>query len=90
MGTTAARKARKVVDNVAAVLGIELLVAAQAIEFRGAENLGRCTAAAYQRLRQEVDFIEKDLILYSLVNKAIAWLKRWIRRLIFASIRNLF
>jgi histidine ammonia-lyase len=75
MGTTAARKARQVVDNVAAVLGIELLVAAQAIDFRGAENLGLGTAAAHQLLRQEVDFIEKDVILYPLVNKAIDLVK---------------
>jgi len=75
MGTTAARKARKVVDNVAAVLGIELLAAAQAVDFRGAENLGRGTAVAHQLLRQEVDFIEKDVILYPLVDKAIDLVK---------------
>jgi histidine ammonia-lyase len=71
MGTTAARKARKIVDNVASVLGIELLTAAQAIDFRGAENLGLGTAAAYKLLRQEVDFIDKDRVLYPLVNRAI-------------------
>jgi len=75
MGTTAARKARKVVDNVAAVLGIELLVAAQAVDFQGAENLGRGTAAAHQLLRQEVDFIERDVILYPRVNRAIDLVK---------------
>jgi histidine ammonia-lyase len=71
MGTTSARKARKIVDNVASVLGIELLTAAQAIDFRGAENLGLGTAAAYKLLRQEVDFIDKDRVLYPLVNRAI-------------------
>jgi len=71
MGTTAARKARKIVDNVASVIGIELLTAAQAIDFRGAENLGLGTAAAYKLLRQEVDFIDKDRVLYPLVNRAI-------------------
>jgi histidine ammonia-lyase len=71
MGTTAARKARKVVDNVARVIGIELLVAAQAVDFRGAESLGRGTKAAYNLLRQEVEFMEKDRVLYPLINKAI-------------------
>ncbi|MBM4235229.1 MAG: histidine ammonia-lyase [Firmicutes bacterium] len=75
MGTTAARKARKVVDNVASVLGIELLAAAQAVDFRGAENLGCGTAAAHRLLRQEVDFIEKDVVLYPLVNRAIELVK---------------
>jgi histidine ammonia-lyase len=71
MGTTAARKARKVVDNVARVIGIELLAAAQAVDFRGADGLGRGTAAAYRLLRKEVDFLEKDRILYPLIDKAI-------------------
>ncbi len=75
MGTTAARKARRVVDNVAAVLGIELLTAAQAVDFRGAENLGRGTMAAHRLLREEVDYIEKDVILYPLVNIAVDLVK---------------
>ncbi len=71
MGTTAARKARRVVDNTARVIGIELLVAAQAADFRGSEGLGRGTAAAYRLLREEVDFLEKDRILYPLINRAV-------------------
>ncbi|MGM0652025.1 MAG: histidine ammonia-lyase [Bacillota bacterium] len=71
MGTTAARKARTVVDNTARVIGIELLTAAQAVDFRGAENMGRGTAAAYRLLREEVDFLEKDQILYPFIEKAI-------------------
>lgn len=71
MGTTAARKARKVVDNVARVIGIELLVAAQAVDFRGAESLGQGTTAAYNLLREEIDFLEKDRILYPLIEKAV-------------------
>ncbi len=71
MGTTAARKARKVVDNTAMVIGIELLSAAQAVDFRGAENLGRGTSAAYRLLREEIDFLEKDRILYPLIDRAV-------------------
>ncbi len=71
MGTTAARKARRVVDNTARVIGIELLVAAQAVDFRGADGLGRGTAAAYEALREEVDFLEKDRILYPLIDRAV-------------------
>ncbi len=71
MGTTAARKARKVVDNVARVIGIELLTAGPAVDFRDVECLGRGTAAAYRLLRKEVDFLEKDQVLYPLIDKAI-------------------
>lgn len=71
MGTTAARKARRVVDNTARVIGIELLVASQAVDFRGPEGLGRGTAVAYEALREEVDFIDKDRVLYPLIEKAV-------------------
>ncbi len=71
MGTTSARKARTVVDNTARVIGIELLTAAQAVDFRGAENMGRGTAAAYRLLRDKVDFLEKDQIIYPMIEKAI-------------------
>ncbi len=71
MGATAARKARKVVDNTARVIGIELLVAAQAVDFRGAENLGRGTSAAYRMLREDIDFLEKDRILYPIIEQAV-------------------
>lgn len=71
MGTTAARKALQVVNNVTMVIGIELLVAAQAVDFRGAASLGRGTAVAYNLLRDEVDFMESDQILYPLIEKAV-------------------
>ncbi len=71
MGTTAARKARKVVDNTARVIGIELLVAAQAVDFRGAEKLGCGTSIAHSLLRKKVSFLEKDEVVYPLIDKAI-------------------
>ncbi len=71
MGTTAARKARQVVENVNRVLGIELLAAAQAVDFRKNGRLGRGTALAYRLLREEVAFLEQDQILYPLINRAV-------------------
>ena len=71
MGTTAARKALQVVNNVTMVIGIELLVAAQAVDFQGAASLGHGTAVAYNLLRDEVDFMESDQILYPLIEKAV-------------------
>lgn len=72
MGTTAARKARQVVDNVMKILGIEILTAAQAADFRDPGALGRGTARAYALLREEIDFSSSDRILYPLVDKAAA------------------
>lgn len=70
MGTTAARKALQVVENVGRILGIELLAACQAVDFRGAELLGAGTSLAYRELRKKVKFIDEDCILYPLINEA--------------------
>ncbi len=71
MGTTAARKARQVIANVTRIIGIELLVSAQAVDFRGNEGLGHGTARAYSCLRSKIDFLEKDEILYPLIDQAV-------------------
>ncbi len=75
MGTTAARKSRRVIENLAQIIGIELFVACQAIDFQGPEYLGRGTLLAYNRLREEVDFLDKDRILYPLIDKAVELVK---------------
>ncbi|HYF93221.1 MAG TPA: histidine ammonia-lyase [Symbiobacteriaceae bacterium] len=64
MGTTGARKARKIMANVVRVLAIELMCAAQACEFVGPEGLGKGTAAAYQAIRRRVAPLNEDRILY--------------------------
>jgi histidine ammonia-lyase len=63
MGTTGARKARKIQANVTRVLGIELLCAAQAVEFVGPEGLGAGTRAAYEAIRRHVAPLKEDRIL---------------------------
>ena len=69
MGCTAALKARSILDNVERILAIELMAAAQGIDFRKQDLgrdavLGRGTRAAYTLLRQHVPFIERDTVLY--------------------------
>lgn len=62
MGTIAARTARDIITNVKRVLATELMAACQAIDFRKGEGfeLGIGTSVAYDKIRQKVDFIEKD------------------------------
>jgi histidine ammonia-lyase len=65
MGATAALKLRQVAENLELILSIELLCAAQGIDFRkakiGAEKrLGRGTRAIYESIRARVPFVEKD------------------------------
>ncbi len=67
MGTIAARQAREIIDNVASILAIELIAAAQGLDFRREECescLGRGTEAAYDLIRERVPFLEKDTIMY--------------------------
>jgi histidine ammonia-lyase len=69
MGVTAGLKLRAILDNVEGIIAIELMSAAQGIDFRkddvGASTpLGRGTAAAYARVRKRVPFIERDTVLY--------------------------
>ena len=69
MGVTAGLMARQINENVSHILAIELLAAAQGIEFRRADagqdaQLGRGTRHAYALIRQHVPFIEQDTIMY--------------------------
>jgi len=69
MGPFAARKALEVLDNLETILALELLAAAQAVDFRrralgSDKKLGRGTAVAYRLIRERVPFIERDEPLY--------------------------
>jgi len=63
MGMTSANKALVVVENVGRVLGIELLTAAQALDFRQPLKAGRGVQAAYEIIRGVVDHLEEDRAL---------------------------
>ncbi|MDR1916045.1 MAG: histidine ammonia-lyase [Synergistaceae bacterium] len=62
MGTIAARKAATIVSHVTAILGIEIMSSAQAIDLQETRALGRGTQAAYDAIRARVDFMENDRI----------------------------
>ncbi|MFB6181442.1 MAG: histidine ammonia-lyase [Candidatus Magasanikbacteria bacterium] len=60
MGTIGARQALEVVENTENVIAIELLAAAQGVEFRGTEEMGQGTKEAYKKIRNKIDFTQKD------------------------------
>lgn len=64
MGTIAARKARVIIGHAQSVLAIELLCAAQAVDFKDAGLLGTGSAEAYRQLRERVTFMESDRLIY--------------------------
>lgn len=76
MGTIAARKARRIVENTRNVLAIELLCAAQAIDLRAQHkklslNLGNGTKTAYGIIRQNVTKISHDRVISKDMDKII-------------------
>lgn len=81
MGCTAALKARRINNNVERILAIELMSAAQGIDFRkeilGADKrLGRGTQPVYDLIRQHVPFIREDVVMYPYIEAVRQLVKR--------------
>ncbi|MGD9605609.1 MAG: histidine ammonia-lyase [Bacilli bacterium] len=70
MGTTAARGATTILENVSKIIAMELLTACQALDFRAKKQLGKGTRLAYDWVRKEIHFVTEDEIMYYLLNKA--------------------
>jgi histidine ammonia-lyase len=69
MGVTAALKLRDVVDNVERIIALELMSAAQGVDFRKKvigkdKKLGVGTQGVYALIREHVPFIEADTVMY--------------------------
>ncbi len=69
MGTIGAVKAKTVAYNLSRVLAIEILAATQAIDISEGKNLGKGTDVAYKIVRDNVDYIKDDVVLYKEINK---------------------
>jgi len=72
MGATAALKLRDVLDNVERILTIELMSAAQGVDFRRQEigtekQLGQGTRGVYALIREHIPFIESDTTMYGYI-----------------------
>ncbi len=63
MGMTAATKLRTIVDNAEHVISIELLAAAEGLEYRAPLVPGRGVRRAYEQLRARVPRLEQDRAL---------------------------
>ena len=75
MGANAATKCRRVIDNVEKVLAIELLTAAQALEFRRPLQSSPQLETIVAAFRKEVSFNEADRILHDDMMKAIQFIR---------------
>ncbi len=75
MGANAATKCLRVVENVEKVLAIELLSAAQALEFRRPQKSSPVIEEMVAGFRQVVSFNEEDRVLHDDMMKAIAFIR---------------
>lgn len=77
MGANAATKCYRVVQNVEKVLAIELLSAAQALEFRRPATSSAAIEALVSAFRKEISFNSVDRVLHDDMIKAIAFLNKY-------------
>jgi len=75
MGTIAARKARDIIRNAERVVATEILAACQAIDFRQEYTLGKGTKVVYKSVRDVVNFIENDVVMYKEIDKVTELLR---------------
>ena len=72
MGMHAGVQGLRILRNAETVLGIEYLIAAQALDLREGHTFGVGTSAALRCLREHVTFMEEDRVLYPDLNAATA------------------
>ena len=75
MATHAARRLSRMVDNAAAVVGIELLCAAQGIDFHRPSRSSRSLEEVHAAVRQDVPFYEVDRYFAPDIEAACTWVK---------------
>lgn len=75
MGTTGSRHARMIIANVRNVLAIEAFCAAQAVEYRGVENMSPKLYKKWKDIRNIAPAVTEDRIFSKDVNRIIDYLK---------------
>jgi histidine ammonia-lyase len=75
MGANAATKMYRIVNNLYSILAIELLTAAQAIEFRKPLRTSSYLQTFTNTFRQQVSFMQEDRLLHTDIKKAEQFLK---------------
>ena len=76
MGANAATKLYKVMDNLEHILAIELMNAAQGIDFRRPLKTSPLLESFLHAYRKEVPFVKDDIVMYKEIHKTVAFLKR--------------
>lgn len=74
MGATAAIKLGKIMDNLDIIFAIELMNAAQALEFRRPLQSSDMIEDYLAKFRKEVPFVKDDIIMYKEIQKAVSFI----------------
>jgi histidine ammonia-lyase len=75
MGSIAAQKCWRILKNAQTVIAIELLTAAQAIDFHKPLKCGKGTSAAYTTIRKHISHLDDDRILHDDIQIALELVK---------------
>jgi histidine ammonia-lyase len=78
MAANAATKGYRVLQNLKSLLGIELLTAAQALEFRRPYISSAKLEQICGSLRNQIPFMEADRIMYPDLHASVAFIENWI------------
>ena len=76
MGANAATKLFRIMDNLDHILAIELMNAAQGIEFRRPLKTSPLLERFLKEYRKEVPFVQDDIVMYKEINKTVEFLNR--------------
>ena len=75
MGANSATKLLRVLDNTVRVLGIELMTAAQALDFRRPAHSSEAVEELHARFRELVPFIDVDTVMSPLLDRAVKFVE---------------
>jgi histidine ammonia-lyase len=75
MGANAATKLLKIIDNIERILAIELINAAQALDFRRPAKSSPYVEEFIAQYRNEVKFINKDKVMYKEIEATLEFLR---------------
>ena len=75
MGSNAATKLARVALNTERVLAIELMNAAQALDFRRPARSSEAVETLHEKYRKVVPFIDNDCVMYRYIAASIEFLR---------------
>ncbi len=71
MGSIASQKCWRILKNAQTVIAIEMMTAAQGIDFHKPLKCGKGTNAAYQTIRKQIPHLDEDRVLHDDIQKAL-------------------